>query len=66
MIPKQTSAQAEEGLVRFNDNIVHDVDSNLLTFYTYMGRGNLNTDHCISFITNTSSFVRGPSSALIC
>jgi FAD/FMN-containing dehydrogenase len=48
VFPKQVSAQAAEALVRFNDNIIHDVDSNLLTFYTYMGKGNLSTGYCIS------------------
>jgi hypothetical protein len=40
IFPKQVSAQAAEALVRFNDSIVHDVDSNLLTFYTYTRKDN--------------------------
>jgi hypothetical protein len=36
IFPKLVSAQAAEALARFNDIVVHDVNSNLLTFYTYM------------------------------
>ncbi|KAF1824842.1 FAD-binding domain-containing protein [Dissoconium aciculare CBS 342.82] len=36
IFPKLVSAQAAEALPRFNDIVVDDVDSNLLTLYTYM------------------------------